>query len=521
MGNSRKKLALFVLGLFIAGLLATVAALNVPRLLAPQVHKPTVAPKTTGTLAVTPRQETQKDMLFPYDQTPGAVRSSIKVMVDGQEVFVEKYKDVNYARFAFQGTANIAVTSPDAASYTISPKSYQIHPAVKQNTLTFSIDQPRKLILQANGEKLFIFADAPEENAPAIGDHNVLDVTKYATDRSGNKLQTEQIQQAIDEAAKTQGIVYFPKGKYITGTLTMKSNVSLYLSSGALLSGSGKAQDTHDHFLLFRDVQNVKLYGRGTIDLRGMELRRSGGSEGRVKIIRTINAKDIVLQDLILRDSGSWTVHLVASDGVKINDLKLLNDADNTNNDGIDPDGSRNVTIDGAFIYTTDDCFAIKTSGAFHMIRPTQHILIQNAVCYTKKSALKVGTETKDTLSDITFSHNNVVHADRVIALYMADGNTMENITYSNNWSESVGGNSKQRLIDIAITNRSGIGLIKNVEISNFTAYEASNNPSVIQGMDDHIVNVTFKHLDIAGQLKDNLSAAMIKSSNANIIFTP
>ncbi|WP_233098039.1 glycosyl hydrolase family 28 protein [Dictyobacter vulcani] len=212
-------------------------------------------------------------------------------------------------------------------------------------------------------------------------------------------------------------------------------------------------------------------------------------------------------------------MHLVASDGVKVNNLKLLNDPDNTNNDGIDPDGSRNVAIDGAFIYTTDDCFAVKTSGAFHMIQPTRHILIQNSVCYTKKSALKVGTETKDTLSDITFANNNVVHADRVIALYMADGNTMENITYDNNWSEAIGGNSKQRLIDIAITNRSGIGLIKNVKIINYTAYQPGRNPSVIKGMDDHIVNVFFKHLKIADELISSASEAGIDSSNADLTF--
>ncbi|WP_151759659.1 glycosyl hydrolase family 28-related protein [Dictyobacter vulcani] len=295
MGNSRKKIALITLGLFIVGLLGAVALLNSPLLHGPQSNKSAgsknATPQAMSTSAATQTLGTQRDMVLPYDQMPGAAQSSIKVAVDGEEIFVEKYKDINYARFAFRGTAQITITSPNAASYTISPKSYQLQPTMKQNTLTFALNQPRKLILQGNDEKLFLFADAPEENAPALGDHNVIDVTKYASDRTGNKIQTAQIQQAIDDASKTQGIVYFPQGKYVTGTLKMKSNMSLYLSSGALLSGSGNAQDTAEHFLLFQDVQNSKLYGRGTIDLHGMELRRTAGSSGRVKIIRTINAK--------------------------------------------------------------------------------------------------------------------------------------------------------------------------------------------------------------------------------------
>lgn len=476
-----------------------------------QTHVPTSASK----------QNTMADQLIHYDPLPDAQASSVQMTVNGQAVFVEHYKDIDYARFAFAGTANIAIRGANAANFSISPKSYNIQSRRQGNMLAFTMRKPQNLILQSGASKLFVFADAPEQDAPQPDDANVLNVAQYVTDTNGRTAQTANIQHAINAASSRHAIVYFPRGKYVSGMLKMRSNVALYLASGALLSGTGNALDTPANFLQFKNVQNVRLYGHGAIDLHGMALRNSAGHAGRVKIIRTINAKNINIQDIMLRDSGSWTVHILGSNTVKITNLKIINDDANTNNDGIDPDGSSNVTIDGAFIYTTDDCFAVKTSGTMNILQPTQNIVIRNSVCYTKKSALKVGTETRAMLSNITFAQNDVVHADRAIALYMADGSLLTNVNYLNTTSEVIGGNAKQSLIDISITDRKGIGSIKNVNITNYTAYQFSPNASIIAGLDNSIVNVAFKNLNIAGTPRNDASSAMITARDAHIVFTP
>jgi polygalacturonase len=469
----------------------------------------------------TPGQQKAMDQVIQYDRLPDALTSPVQMTVDGQNVFVERYKDISYGRFAFTGTAHIAITATDAAGYSISPKRYNIQAQRQGNTLAFSLTAPHNLILQSGADKLFVFADAPEQDAPTADGSNVLNVTKYVTDTNGTTTQTANIQRAIDAASSTHSTVYFPSGKYISGMLQMRNDANIYLASGALLAGTGNALDTPGNFLQFKDVHNVRLYGHGAIDLHGMALRNSSGDAGRVKIIRTISATNIDIQDVMLRDSGSWTVHILGSDSVRITNLKIINDSANTNNDGIDPDGSSNVTVDGAFIYTTDDCFAVKTSGALHILQPTQNIMIQNSICYTKKSALKVGTETRAALSNITFDQNDVVHADRAIALYMADGALLNNVNYLNTSSEVIGGDSKQRLIDISISDRKGIGNIKNVTITNYTAYQFSSNNSVIAGMDNSIVDVTFKHLNVAGTLRNDASSAMITASDAQLNFAP
>src|SRR6516165_8170567 len=68
------------------------------------------------------------DILQLYAQTPGAVPSqNYSLTVNGKPVFVEKFKDVSYARFAFNGTAKISITASDPVkSFQISPVSYGI-----------------------------------------------------------------------------------------------------------------------------------------------------------------------------------------------------------------------------------------------------------------------------------------------------------------------------------------------------------------------------------------------------------
>jgi polygalacturonase len=283
--------------------------------------------------------------------------------------------------------------------------------------------------------------------------------------------------------------------------------------------GTGRLEDYTGHFLWFNASSNAKLYGRGVIDLGGSLLRRLDDSKGRVKLIRTFNAHTIELQDVLLRDSGSWTVHIVDSNNVTVSNVKLINDMNTTNNDGIDPDNSSNVTIDGAFVYTGDDCFAVKTSSNFGVPRDSHTILIKNAVCYDKKSALKVGTETRANLSDISFTDNTVVHADRVIALYMDDGSAMTKISYLNTTSEQVGGDAKRRLIDINISNRRGIGTIGGVTITNYSAEQFGPSKSTIVGMAGHNIDVTIKNMQVAGQQLSTAEAAKITVQDASLVF--
>src|SRR5260221_635714 len=239
------------------------------------------------------KQSLAQTNLIQYAKTPGAVASTIYTMtVNGQPVFVERYKGINYARFAIGGSAQIVVTGSTGA---ITPKSYGISSTTNGSSMSFTLSKPMKVVVNGS-EKLFIFADSPETNVPQLGSIGVVNILSYVPDANGTTRETSQIQKAIDDTSALNsgqgGILYFPNGKYFTGTLNIKSNVELYLESGTLIQGT----DTIDDHPPIRGIttgsssyprrallspdksRNIKIIGRGVIDANGKILRTKFGN---------------------------------------------------------------------------------------------------------------------------------------------------------------------------------------------------------------------------------------------------
>lgn len=99
----------------------------------------------------------------------------------------------------------------------------------------------------------------------------------------GKTLNTKSLQSAIDALhAKGGGQLYFPAGRYLTGSLQLKSNVTLYLEKEAVLLGSTSPYDypgfstekelkvNNDHFdqaLIYAEgAENIGITGEGCID---------------------------------------------------------------------------------------------------------------------------------------------------------------------------------------------------------------------------------------------------------------
>ena len=92
---------------------------------------------------------------------------------------------------------------------------------------------------------LMLFAEPPEKNPPKLGDPNVVNIMDYKVDNTGKTVETAKINRAIsDVSAKPGGgVLFFPTGVYMAGTLFMKSNVKLYVDADALIKGTGKMVD--------------------------------------------------------------------------------------------------------------------------------------------------------------------------------------------------------------------------------------------------------------------------------------
>src|SRR5690242_12930786 len=98
-----------------------------------------------------------------------------------------------------------------------------------------------------------------------------LDVTAYGAKGDGRTNDAAAIQKAIDACARAGGgTVYFAAGNYLSGTIVLKSHVTLRLSPAATLWGSRQIADYNPlHLIYAEDAENITIEGEGTINGNG------------------------------------------------------------------------------------------------------------------------------------------------------------------------------------------------------------------------------------------------------------
>ena len=71
-----------------------------------------------------------------------------------------------------------------------------------------------------------------------------LNVCDFGVLGDGVTNNTKSIAKVIETAEKQGGgTIYFPPGEYVTGTIELKSDMTLYLDSGAVILGSERPED--------------------------------------------------------------------------------------------------------------------------------------------------------------------------------------------------------------------------------------------------------------------------------------
>ncbi|WP_455498691.1 glycoside hydrolase family 28 protein [Coprobacter sp.] len=461
--------------------------------------------------------------------TPSERCEMYTVQLEKKEIPAVKFRDISYVHCEVSGETNVQVKcSETIRNYEISPRSADIKGTVQGEKLSFKIPKAGYYVVRINeGKYLFLLADAPEQKSYTDKSRNIINVRDYLTDHSGTIIQTEAIQKALNDASGSGKVLFFPAGVYLTGTLSVKSNTDIYLAPGALIQGSPDRKDypsdgnrlesdhvnrskeeytdngefmTFSRLILVDEATNVHIFGRGTIDGNGTIVRAQGKPANLIRVRRSEN---VLIEGIVLRNPAAWNTHIQYCDDVTIRDVKIINDFDVPNTDGVDPDASHKVLVDHCFAYCNDDNIAIKTTNNMDLNRNLEDITVSGCVFLTRKSSLKVGTETKaDVMKNILFEDNDVIVSDRGMALYCNDGSLFDNIRFENNRFEYSFHKGQQRGIHFVIKNRYGKGIVRNVLIKDCVFYEAFPKPSQIFGLDvEHPVDgIIFENFEIAGK---------------------
>lgn len=441
---------------------------------------------------------------------------------------------VGYAHFSFSGRVRVELTASEPIeTYDLSPHRLEIDAKVNGNRLTFWLDRPCKLHLRINQlPRFFIFADRLEKHAPDAATKNTYLLTDFDVTSSPMIVQTEKIQRAIDVAASHRSTLVVPQGVYLSGTLNLPSNLTLYLQPGAIIRGTTRLSDYPRApgglaQLRLADAENVHIRGRGVIDNNGLAMRTQflpDRKRGRVKMLVAQRCRDIVVEDVILRDSGVWCIHPFESGDLQFRNLKIISvsraetgPGTSHNTDGFDPDNSSNILIEDNFISVDDDAIAVKLANGHR--RDMSDVVFRDNVVWTTCAALKIGTEVfGHTARNIVFQGNDVIHADSGIVVQCYRGGYVDGARWIDNHFEQIGlvpNNSPHRKgLDFYVNSGSkeSFGEIRNVLLSRNVFERSNSRRSMIRGAGAaHVVDgVVIDRLQIAGEAADSLESARL-----------
>lgn len=259
-------------------------------------------------------------------------------------------------------------------------------------------------------------------------DYNILD---FGAKSGTETLSTNAIQATIDACALTGGRVIIPAGEYLTGTLRLRSHVELHISHGARLVASTDLADYNAidefeqnqrvssegwggyHLIMCVEQEDVAITGTGVIDGRGefffnsptvnpvIYPWRRGAAEQKPlvrpgQLVCFVESRDIVIKDITIKNSPSWTCLLHGCENVNVRGIKILNPYYHYNTDGLDIDTCRSVCVSDCIIDAGDDAIAIR--GASSKLKnkggACEHVVITNCTLSSNSSAIRIGVGT-------------------------------------------------------------------------------------------------------------------------------
>ena len=243
----------------------------------------------------------------------------------------------------------------------------------------------------------------------------------------GLTLDQSALQAAIDTCGKQGGgIIWFPPGTYLTGSLELRDGVRLHLSAGATILASANRDHYPKNALIYAaNLRGVGITGQGVIDGQGHFV---GARDWRHYVIQMENCSDVRVEGVSTINSGSWTEHYIRCIGLTIRNVTVRSLRPGRNNDGIDLSGCENVRIEGCTVISDDDAIVIKSQTSDRVNRNFEVI---NNICHTFRGAFKLGTETRGAYSNIV-CRGLTCYGSKALELYSVDGSETEGIQVEN-----------------------------------------------------------------------------------------
>ncbi|MGX9890152.1 glycosyl hydrolase family 28 protein [Streptomyces sp. NPDC002276] len=368
------------------------------------------------------------------------------------------------AYFDFNGSVEVEVTylKGGTTKARVRPDALGIKPELLGDTLRFTLDEPKDVVVQINDEifdALHLITNRVEHHTPSADDPNV---------------------------------IYFGPGVHtVTGNvLLVPSGKTVYLAGGAVLTAQ----------VYFKDVEKSRLTGHGVL------YNNPGGA------ILCEGSKNIRVENVIILNPAGYAGTFAESKNVHITKARAF--SSRGNGDGFDVFSSTGITFDGCFMRNSDDCIAIYCH-RWDYYGDTRDITVKNCTLWADVAhPINVGThgnsDAPETIENLVIKNIDILdhrepqmNYQGCIALNPGDSNLIKNVRIEDvriedfRWGQVI---YMKVMFNTKYNTSVGRG-IDGVYVKNLSYTGTHAEPSLFLGYDaEHAINnVTFENLVING----------------------
>jgi unsaturated rhamnogalacturonyl hydrolase len=306
-------------------------------------------------------------------------------------------------------------------------------------------------------------------------------ITDFGAKADGTTDCTEAIARAIAAChASGGGRVVAEGGVFLTGAVHLLGNVNLYIAEGATLKFSpdrakylpvvftrfeGTECMNYSPLIYAFEQENIAVTGSGTLDGSGAQawwhFKTSGGGgpkklideadrgvpvaerifgEGgglRPNFIQPCRCRNVLIENVRITNSPMWEIHPVLSTNVTVRGVRISSHG--PNNDGCDPECSRDVLIENCVFDTGDDCIAIKSGKNADGRRvnvPSENIIVRGCTMKDGHGGVVVGSEVSGGVRNVFAENCNMdsPNLERILRLKSnaERGGVIENVFMRN-----------------------------------------------------------------------------------------
>src|SRR5687768_9409101 len=366
------------------------------------------------------------------------------------------------------------------------------------------------------------------------------DVTKYGAKKDSSVKATASIAKAIAAASKAGGgTVYFPAGKYLTGAIHLKSNITIFIDAGAELHFSDNFDDylpmvesryegvdvkSFSPLFYAYKADNIAIRGRGLINGHGKKWwdfvegykqdqprskwqyqfdslnknillpddpRQMKRGFLRPPFIQPMHCKNVLIEGITIINSPFWTVNPEFCENVTITGV-TINNPPSPNTDGINPESCKYVHISDCHISVGDDCITIKSGKDIpgrKKAAPAENYTITNCTMLSGHGGVVIGSEMSGGVKNIVISNCIFDGTDRGIRIKTTRGRggVVEDIRVDNIIMKNIRDQAFVLDMEYSRTEKEPVSertpRFRNIRISNVTAY--TKQVALINGLEE------------------------------------